>query len=46
MKVLNPLRACLISSYFVVCDPFFAGTLTCVKTLETCVDSDFAPEHI
>jgi hypothetical protein len=32
-KVLNPLRACVKVAN--CCDPFFVGTLTCVKTLVT-----------
>jgi hypothetical protein len=40
MKVLDALRVCLqVADY---CDPSFTGTLTCVKSLETCVESAFA----
>jgi hypothetical protein len=40
MKLLEPLRACVkVVDYY---DPSSAGTLTCVKLLETCVESTFA----
>jgi hypothetical protein len=36
----GPLRACVkVADY---CDPSSAGTLTCVKSLEMCVESAFA----
>jgi hypothetical protein len=35
MKVLEPLRAYVKVAN--CCDPSFAGTLTYVKTIETCV---------
>jgi hypothetical protein len=35
----GPLRACVnVADCY---DPFFAGTLICIKSLETCVESDF-----
>jgi hypothetical protein len=38
--VLDPLRACVkVADY---CDPSSAGTLTCIKSLETCIESAFA----
>jgi hypothetical protein len=40
MKVLDPLRACV--KVVDCCDPSSAGTLTYVKSLETCVKSAFA----
>jgi hypothetical protein len=39
-QVLEPLRACVQVAD--CCDPPFAGTLTCVKMIETCVESAFA----
>jgi hypothetical protein len=39
-KVLKPLRACVKVAD--CCDPSSAGTLTYVKTIETCVESAFA----
>jgi hypothetical protein len=39
-KVLEPLRTCVkVVDYY---DPSSAGTLTCVKSLETCVEITFA----
>jgi hypothetical protein len=38
----GPLRACVKVDD--CCDPFSAGTLTRVKTIETCVESGFATE--
>jgi hypothetical protein len=39
MKVLNPLRACVkVDDCY---DPSSIGTLTCIKRIETCVESDF-----
>jgi hypothetical protein len=39
-QVPNPLRACVkVADY---CDPSSAGSLTCVKMIETCVESTFA----
>jgi hypothetical protein len=40
MKVLDPLRACV--KVVVYCDPSSAGTLTCIKLLETFCESAFA----
>jgi hypothetical protein len=40
MKVLDPLRACVKVAD--CCDPSSIGTLTCVKMIETCVESAFA----
>jgi hypothetical protein len=38
--VLDPLRACVkVADY---CDPSSAGTLTCVKMIETCAERVFA----
>jgi hypothetical protein len=40
MQMLDPLRASVkVADY---CDPSSVGTLTCFKTVETCVDSAFA----
>jgi hypothetical protein len=39
-QVLGPLRDCVkVADYY---DSSSAGTLTCVKTIETCVESAFA----
>jgi hypothetical protein len=39
-QVLDPLRACVKVAD--CCDPSSTGTLTCVKTIEICVESVFA----
>jgi hypothetical protein len=40
----GPLRACVkVDEY---CDLFSKGTLTCVKTIETCVESAFPTERV
>jgi hypothetical protein len=39
-----PLRACVKVDE--CCDSFSVGTLTCVKTLETCVKSIFATKCV
>jgi hypothetical protein len=36
-KVLDPLRTCV--KIVDCCDPSSTNTLTCVKTLETCVEN-------
>jgi hypothetical protein len=41
MKVPEPLRACVKVAN--CCDPSSAGTLICVKTIETCVESVLPP---
>jgi hypothetical protein len=39
-KVLNPLRTCVkVADY---CDPSSAGTLAYVKSIQTCVENNFA----
>jgi hypothetical protein len=44
MQVLDPLRACVkIADCY---DPSSVGTLTCVKTIETCVESVFATVYV
>jgi hypothetical protein len=40
MQVLDPLRECV--NVADCCDPSSAGILTCVKMIETCVESGFA----
>jgi hypothetical protein len=40
-KVLDPLRSCVKVAD--CCDPFSEVTLTCVKMLETCVESVLLP---
>jgi hypothetical protein len=44
MKVLDHLRVCVKVAY--CCDPSSTGTLTYDKTLETCVESDFATYNV
>jgi hypothetical protein len=39
-QVLDPLRTCVKVSN--CCDPPYTGTLTCIKIVETCVESTFA----
>jgi hypothetical protein len=40
MQVLDPLRVCVkVADYY---DPSSVGTLTCVKTIEMCVEGAFA----
>jgi hypothetical protein len=39
MQVLDPLRACVKVADCL--DPSSAGTLTCIKTIETCVENAF-----
>jgi hypothetical protein len=41
--VLDPLRACV--KVVDCCDPSYAGTLTCIKSLETFCESVFATVH-
>jgi hypothetical protein len=44
MKVLDPLRAHVkVTDYY---GPSFAGTLTHVKMIEMCVESNFATERV
>jgi hypothetical protein len=43
-KSAGPLRACVKGDDY--CDPFFAGTLTSVKMLKTCVESAFVTERM
>jgi hypothetical protein len=40
MKVLDTLRACVKVAD--CCDPCSAGILTFARSIETCVESDFA----
>jgi hypothetical protein len=44
MQVLDPLRTCVkIADCY---DPFFVGTLTSIKIIETCVESVFATVYV
>jgi hypothetical protein len=40
MQVLDPLTACV--NIAGCCDPSSTGTLTCVETIEMCIESAFA----